>query len=86
MRSLATSVKRPYLSCMAFCGQSMGDENCLRSHRIYQCKSGALLQVGAAVTGDEADNPGENHRTNNGYHDADDKTVLSDSPESDEAG
>jgi hypothetical protein len=49
-------------------------------------KVGATLEIGAAITGDEAHNPGEKHRSDNGNYDADDQTVLSDSPESEKAG
>jgi hypothetical protein len=42
------------------------------------------LEVGASVPADEANNPRQQHRSDYGDYDADDKSVLSDSAESQE--
>jgi hypothetical protein len=43
---------------------------------------GARLQIGAAITADEAHNPSQQHRANDRNDDADNKTVLPDPPKS----
>jgi len=45
-----------------------------------------LLEIGAAITAYETHDPGENYGADDGNHDADDKTVLSDSSQSKVAG